>query len=333
MIWLTWRQFRTQAAVVYGAIAVFAVALAATGPRLAHQYRTRGNDFLREISGTCTGLYVAGVLAVLALPFIIGLFWGAPLVTRELDAGTHRLAWTQTTRTRWLVTKLGLTGLAAMAAAGLLSLAVTWWAGPIDEAIGNVTGMPGPGLLIFPRLSPEIFDARGLVPVGHAALAFVLGVTIGVIVRRTLPAMAIVLAVFAVVQVTMSVGVRPHLVAPEHLTTTVTNANLMNLNMFNNLTVTIDKPGAWVISQHTVNAAGHPAPVPSWMLSCPPGSGSGPASRECLARFTRLGYRQQVTYQPAGRFWALQLYETVIYLVLAGLLGGLCTWWIRHRLS
>jgi hypothetical protein len=40
-----------------------------------------------------------------------------------------------------------------------------------------------------------------------------------------------------------------------------------------------------------------------------------------------------VTYQPADRFWAFQRDETVIYLVLAVLLAGLGTWWLRHRLS
>ena len=162
MIWLTFRQFRTQAAVVLGAVAVLAAALAATGPHLAHLYRTRGGAFLSDVGGLDTDLYVVSVLALLVLPAVIGMFWGAPLVTWELDAGTHRLVWTHTTRTRWLAAKLGLVGLAAMAAAGLLSLVVTWWAGPIDRAIAHTTGLPGPGILVFPRLSREIFDALSL---------------------------------------------------------------------------------------------------------------------------------------------------------------------------
>jgi hypothetical protein len=332
MTWLTWRQFRMQAAMIYGAIAVLAALLAATGPQLAHQYHTSGNTFLSQMSSTNTSLYILSSLAVLAAPALIGMFWGAPLITRELDAGTHRLAWTQTTRTRWMVTKLSLMGLAAMGAAGLLSLAVTWWASPIDKAIGNVTGLPGPGLLIFPRLSPEIFDARGIAPIGYAAFFFVLGVTIGVIIRRTLPTMAIVLAVFAVTQIAMSVGVRPHLITPDHLTTTINAGNVLNINMFNNVTVTVDKPGAWIVSQHTINASGHAAPVPSWAVNCLMDS-NPQASQACFTKLTSLGFRQLVTYHPAGRFWALQLYETVIYLVVALLLAGLCTWWVRHRLS
>ena len=34
VIWLTWRQFRTQAAVVFGVLAVVAIVLAVTGPHL-----------------------------------------------------------------------------------------------------------------------------------------------------------------------------------------------------------------------------------------------------------------------------------------------------------
>ena len=42
------------------------------------------------------------------MPALIGAFWGAPLITREFEAGTFRLAWNQSvTRARWLAIKLG----------------------------------------------------------------------------------------------------------------------------------------------------------------------------------------------------------------------------------
>jgi len=328
MIWLTWRQFRTQAAVIFGGVAVLAVVLTATGPRLVHLHHTQGNGFVNGLSGTYSGLYVLAWLAVLALPVLIGMFWGAPLVTRELDAGTHRLVWTQTTCTRWLIAKLGFIGLAAMAAAGLLSLAVSWWAAPIDAAVASRNGMPGPGVFVFARLSREIFDARGIVPVGYAAFAFVLGVTIGMFMRRTLPSMAILLVVFVVTQVAMSLWVRPHLLAPERQATTITAQNLTLIDMQDDLHVIIDRPGAWVTSQHTVNAAGRAVRPPSWATSC-----LGPKGQACFARLDRLGYRQLVYYQPAGRFWVLQWFETAIYLGLALALAALSTWRIRRRLS
>jgi hypothetical protein len=52
-----------------------------------------------------------------------------------------------------------------------------------------------------------------------------------------------------------------------------------------------------------------------------------------LAEVTRLGYRQQLTYQPSSRFWAFQWYETGIYTALTLGLAGFCFWRIRRRLS
>jgi len=331
MIWLTWRQFRTQAAVLYGGIAVLVVVLAATGPRLAGLQRADGASFLYDLSGIYTGLYLFGTLAVLAVPAVAGMFWGAPLVARELDAGTHRLAWTLTSRTRWLAAKLGLVGLAAMAAAVLLSLAMTWWAGPIDAAVASRDGQPGPGIFVLPRLAPEVFGGRGVVPLGYAAFAFVLGVTLGIAVRRTLPAMALLLAVFAVTQVAMATVVRPNLIAPVRATVPITAADLTFIGISGNVNVTIPQAGAWLASQHTVNAAGEPATPPSWLEQCAVG-GPGHPDQACFARLARLGYRQEVNYQPAGRFWELQAEETAIYLGLALGLGGICGWRVR-RLS
>jgi hypothetical protein len=40
--------------------------------------------------------------------------------------------------------------------------------------------------------------------------------------------------------------------------------------------------------------------------------------------------RQQVVYQPAGRYWTFQILETVIWLAIATALVGFCTWRIRR---
>ena len=71
------------------------------------------------------GLQIALNTLVLVVPVLIGMFWGAPLIARELETGTFRLAWTQSvSRVRWLLVKLGLVGLAAIVVAGGLSLHV-----------------------------------------------------------------------------------------------------------------------------------------------------------------------------------------------------------------
>jgi hypothetical protein len=343
MIWLTWRQFRVQAALMSAALAVLAVILAVTGVQLADLADTSGSSFLEQVAGggTDATVYFVGSAAVLALPAIIGMFWGAPLVARELEAGTHRLVWNQTiTRSRWLATKLGVTGLAAIAATGLLTLVVTWWAGPIDDAIAS--GQAADGIFNPSRVSPWMFVARGIAPIGYAAFALALGVTAGLVLRRTVPAMAVTLAVFVAVQIAVPM-VRANL-GPAELTTTITASNLRGL-MINGpepdspveeITVSIDSPGAWIIANETVDAGGKLADtLPSWVADCggPPAAERVQARQAaCFSRLADAGYQQRVTYQPASRYWTLQAYETAGFIALALLLIGFSFWWLRHRL-
>ncbi|WP_240796529.1 transporter [Streptomyces sp. RFCAC02] len=208
MIWLTWRQFRTPAAVLFAAVAVLAAALAASGPQLADLYRTAGSSLVDQVSSADQTLYYTGLLVVLAVPAVIGMFWGAPLISRELETGTHYLAWNQgVTRTRWLAIKLGLGAAASMTAAGLTSLAVSWWSSPIDRAVNG----GGATDTYFPRLDPVAFAARGVVPMAHAAFAFVLGVALGLVIRRTLPAMVTTFALYTAAQIAVPMWIRPHL--------------------------------------------------------------------------------------------------------------------------
>ena len=219
---------------------------------------------------------------MLVVPAIVGVFWGAPLVARELEAGTHRLAWNQTvTRTRWLAVKVGLTGLVALAGVAVLTLVLTWWAGPIDTAISSGQ-REHQGLFGVPRMAPPTFGTRGIVPIGYTAFAFALGVTAGTVIRRTVPAMAVTLAVFVAVQIVMPTWVRPHL-SPTQLTTTITADNLRGMSVagggpgvvptgpVQQVSVEIDSPGAWVISNRTIDAAGKVAEtLPNWVLALRP---------------------------------------------------------------
>ena len=108
-------QFRASAALVLGALALAAVVLAITGPRLADLLRVSGENFFTELAGRHEegGLHARDALAYV-VPAVVGVFWGAPMVARELEAGTYRLVWNQSiTRTRWLVAKLGVAGVGA----------------------------------------------------------------------------------------------------------------------------------------------------------------------------------------------------------------------------
>ena len=53
-------------------------------------------------------VFYPGIFVMYLAPALMGMFWGAPLVAREFEAGTFRLAWNQSvSRTRWLVVKRG----------------------------------------------------------------------------------------------------------------------------------------------------------------------------------------------------------------------------------
>jgi hypothetical protein len=326
MIWLTWRQFRTQATVFIGVLSALAALLAATGPRLTDLHTTAGRGLVQQLTSTDTTLYFVGGVAVLLVPALIGMFWGAPLVARELEGGTHRLVWNQgVTRTRWLLTKLTLTGLTTMVAAGLISLAVTWWSRPVDQAVA-VGGSDNTDNFV-PRIDPAIFSARGIAPLGYAAFAFVLGVTFGVIIRRTLPAMAATLATYTAALLAMPMWIRAHLAPATTITVPFTHDRMANYALDSVSHVDIGKPDVWATAQQTLDGTGHPA------HGMPPAYADCDSIKTCVDALAEAGYHQRVTYQPADNFWTLQWAETGIFLGLAVGLGALCVWWTRRRLS
>jgi ABC-type transport system involved in multi-copper enzyme maturation permease subunit len=357
VIRLTWRQFRTAAVVAGGALLVLAALAALTGPDLARVYaatmaacRPTGDcaaataAFLRTDNVLSTAF---GTL-VTVVPALIGVFWGAPLIAREIEAGTFPLVWTQSiTRTRWLVVKLAVLGLAGMLVAGLLSLIVTWWARPLDRA----------GAAVY-----ATFGDRDLVPVGYAALGFAFGVTAGMLIRRTVPAMAVTLFVFVVVRVGVTYGVRPRLIGPTYQVLAldpnstgsgfaISPAIIVKSLFDGGPSSALDPappniPNAWIYSTRIVDGSGHDLTNQVLNADCPGivSGGDPPAvaghvqvpqsvqqrMHECVAK-VGVTYHELVTYQPADRYWAFQWTESAIYSAAAVLLGAFCVWWVRRR--
>jgi hypothetical protein len=191
----------------------------------------------------------------------------------------------------------------------------------------------------MPRLSPLVFGAHGVTPVGYAVFALVLGAAAGLLLRRSIPAMAITLVLFVAAQIVTPLWIRPRLIEPVRYTTAITAANLGRVvaqpgGPVIDLEVRVHRPGDWILGNETVDAKGDPvATLPHWVVQCgPPLPGQPDRHQACFARLHRLGYRQRVSYQPANRFWSLQWRETGMYLVAAAALAGLCFWRIR-RLS
>jgi hypothetical protein len=336
MIWLTWRQSRGQLIVAAAVLAVFALILWLTGPDLTHLYNTSGvaackpnvtcatlaTRFLNKLSKIDLLLYFTGIGLMYAAPAVIGMFWGAPLIAREIEAHTHRLIWNQSvTRTRWLAVKLTIIALAAMVLTGLLELMLYWWSSPIDS---TVSLNPTHGISLI-RIGPALFDVRGVAPVAYAAFAFVLGVTAGALLHRTLPAMATTIAAFVTIQVAMPTLIRPNLVAPVHANVTLNTADILGLRGQSLIATPSYTPaGGWILSSQVIDKSGH-AFQGALTSACHTGN-----FQACLASLARLHLRQLITYQPASHFWAMQWYETTIFLTLALLLAGICFWWIRR---
>lgn len=355
MIRLTWRQFRAQAVVTAGLLIAVAILFAATRGQIDHLYTIYNKaNAACKASSNCPGvsinlskldqlLELIGT-ALVAVPALVGVFWGAPLIAREFENGTHRLAWTQSvTRDRWLATKLGVVGLASVAATGLLSLLVTWWSSPIDRAHVN-------------RFGSGMFGERNVAPLGYAAFGFVLGVVAGLLIRRTLPAMATTIVAFLAVRLAFSYAVRPHIFSPRHQSLALDPGN-MGFGSTNGGPATLmpnppNLPNAWIYSTHVVDNAGHGLTSATVASTCPtlpfPGGGGqgGPppgagthvrvvggidnALHDCVTKLANT-YHEVVTYQPANRYWTLQWGETAVYFVAALAIAGFCFWWIRHR--
>jgi hypothetical protein len=344
MTWLTWRQFRPQAITTLAVMVAYALLLAVTGPHLAALFAARGLDSCRS---DCTDLAARFTMTLnrngytvlflfsaginLLAPLLIGLFWGAPLIARELETGTAALAWNQSvTRTRWLAVKLAVYGLAAMAVTEALALMMDWWEAPINQAVTD-----GASFTIAPsRFSELNFVTHGVAPIGYAAFAFALGVAAGALFRRTLPAMAVALAIFIAIQVAVPLWVRPNLAAPDRTVIPVTSLDLDSASPYGqndaNFTAYANmipgQPDAWLLSSGPVNSAGQAT------STTPAGcTGTGPAAfLGCLGRH---GIRESISYQPASRYWRFQLFETGIYLALALALAGYCFRRLNRRLS
>jgi hypothetical protein len=338
---LAWRQFRSEATVGLGLLVVVAVVLAVTGPHLLEVYRASPG----QVMATDKGLQTALITVVLLVPALVGIFFGAPLIARELESGTFRLAWTQgVTRARWLTVKFVLVGLAGSVLAGCLSLMVAWWANPVNIVNHN-------------RFSPALFGIFGIVPFGYGLFAFALGAATGLLFRRTLPAMATTLVAYIAMRFAVTYGIRPHFASP------ITKSLKLGPNAFDGFVMTpsgvtvaapnLPVPNGWVLSTSIVDKAGNPPTSTFLSNACPgvlrgPQGGSSEGNLRGGSKHAVVAPAQQmqhcvsaiaakfhgvVTYQSASRYWPFQIYETALFIVLAFALAAGSYWWLRRRLT
>jgi len=312
MAWVTWRQHRPQLLAMAGLVLGVALAALVTDlPIRAAYHRQALASCLPPATRSGCDIIVshfrgefAGRVAVarwlMVLPGLAGLLVGAPLVAREFEHGTYRLAWTQSvSRRRWLLSKTSLLALVVVVGAAVLAGVATWWRVPLD-AVGG-------------RMSPGAFDIEGLVVPAYAFFALGVGVLAGLLLRRTIAAVSVALAAFVAVRLGVEKLLRPHFLPPLHRTVTgLTQGQLAP---------------DWILNNSLVDAVGRQISTSREDLAILHAQQAG---IDPQGYFLSLGWRRVITFQPPGRFWAFQGIEAAIFVVLGLLAVGLAVTLVRR---
>jgi hypothetical protein len=190
MIWVTWRQHRAQAIAclaVFCALAVFAIIVGAwmrstfsSDGIPACLARSGGAGCPADITSFVNkfdhGFTQVISVPLLAIPGLLGIVVGAPLLGAELERGTWRLAWTQTVpRTRWLAAKLGLVTGGLIVFGVVVTAVISWFRAPLDQ--------------VTSRLQPGLSSPEGLTFTASLLCAFGLAVLAGLLLRNVIGAM------------------------------------------------------------------------------------------------------------------------------------------------
>ena len=332
MIWVTWRQHRASILIGTAIIVGLCAFLLVTGTHIWSDFRSSGAAACAAArTDTCAGTagsfndryhgYQFLIPLFLLLPALVGIFWGAPLVARETEHGTHRLAWTQgVSRRRWLATKIVILTSITVVTVSLYTWLLAWWSRPFVAVASN-------------RFDPGIFDLRGIVPIAYAVFALALGIAAGTFMRRSVPAMGITLVVYAFVRGFITLGVRRYFGAAKNLTYPFPLGKVP-------FSFTVGRD-PWTLGSQTIDGTGHVLAsgvrfdFDILSTRCPDlvPRGTFPDPDHLTTCVKRIGLRVHETYQPGSHYWSFQFIESAIFIGLAAVLLMFTVRWLRRRLS
>ncbi|MFC9397889.1 ABC transporter permease [Streptomyces sp. NPDC057027] len=232
------------------------------------------------------------------LPLLIAAFVAGPLVAREYESGTYRLSLTQSqSPAAWLRTKLLTTGAVALATTlALIGVYRIGW-DRVAHAWNLQWGDRGP------------YEGTGVVLPAYVLAALAVGALLGLLIRRTLIAMATAGLVMGAVTLTLG-ALRWSFLPVKALTYTGPLARLPEDGLL--MGTGLVTSGGARFEQSTCWEA---AATGSDVSQAPDAWNT--AYQACLTQHHVTG--QYVDYHPASHFWPTQLIETGILLALATL--------------
>ncbi|MEV6261266.1 hypothetical protein AB0M42_11015 [Streptomyces sp. NPDC051784] len=226
--------------------------------------------------------YIASLLV--AVPVFAGAYVAGPMIGRELESGAHRMSWTQSVSpARWLSARLATPAVLLVAATAVLAVCLhTAW---------NLSDTPYPS----EWYRPEVFATTGTALPAYVLFALCTGALTGLLVRRTLPALALSAAVTGSAAVAFAAF--RALLWPRATGVGQTLRPLENI--------------WWVETGHVTSDGSR---LPDDVCA---GAASAADRNACMADHDIT--RHYLDYHPASHFWPLQLVETGILLTLAAL--------------
>lgn len=246
--------------------------------------------------------------SLIAIAPALALFAGLPWVTREFDTGSFRYTWVQSiSPRRWLLGTFGSLAVIAAAAAVLCGLAFGWWF-RLAQWQGLYPGYPWYW---------EHFELTPLSMACWTLLAMALALAIGVVVRRTVPAMAAFVLTYGAWLFFADPWLRPHL-----------------------FTIgTVVKPQSWaspsqglsyqdnMVDNWFTGPGDHRVAIGSILRRIPPNL----PDTNLDQWLARNHYTYWISYQPADRVWIFQLAWAAILLTAAAACVLAAAWLLRKR--
>ena len=308
MLWLTWRQYRGQVVITAAVLVALGGLLLLSGLDAAGYLADNAPPGCPGSGEACDGIRqglaqryqrVSIVLDLLPIgaPAVIGAFWGAPLVSREFERRTNRLAWTQSVPVaRWLSVKIAVLSVLVVLFGLAVSAILTRWLtelGMTNDRFGHA----------------GLFNLVGIAPAAWWLFALLLGVAAGAVLRRTIPAMAVTIAIVAVTF--------PVLVFAQDTYATPVRAVGADSQAL------VDS-GSIVLGEVYVDAAGKEATGVNSLCPIPAGTteGSLDADASQSACMTQKGFQRALDHQPPSRFWLFQGIQALILLGASAILAA-----------